>query len=226
MAEEIVIDAQLRQESGKNENRRLRSSGMIPAILYGVTNENISLSVKPLDVVKILRSKKGANTLFHINMIGERTTRSAVLIKDYQLDPVKDILIHCDFVRVNMDEKLETMVPIHTTGKAKGVELGGMLEMVMREVPVECFPSDIPENVVIDVSEMVIGDSLRVRDLNLGDKITVLAEEDLLVLHCVPPKKIVEEVAEVAAEEGEAVEGAEGEGEAKAKAESEEEKEK
>jgi large subunit ribosomal protein L25 len=226
MAEEIVIDAQLRQERGKNENRRLRSSGMIPAILYGVTNENISLSVKPLDVVKILRSKKGANTLFHINMIGERTTRSAVLIKDYQLDPVKDILIHCDFVRVNMDEKLETMVPIHTTGKAKGVELGGMLEMVMREVPVECFPSDIPENVVIDVSEMVIGDSLRVRDLNLGDKITVLAEEDLLVLHCVPPKKIVEEVAEVAAEEGEAVEGAEGEGEAKAKAESEEEKEK
>lgn len=223
MAEEIVIDALVRQERGKNENRRLRSSGMIPAILYGVTNENISLSVKPLDVVKILRSKKGANTLFHINMIGERTTRSAVLIKDYQLDPVKDVLIHCDFVRIKMDEKLETTVPIHTTGKAKGVELGGMLEMVMREVAIECFPSDIPENIVIDVSEMVIGDALRVRDLNLGDKITVLAEEDLLVLHCVPPKKIVEEVAEaVEGEEGEAAEGEEG----KAEAESEEEKEK
>ena len=225
MAEEIVIDAQIRQEKGKNKNRRLRSSGMIPAVLYGVTSENISLSVKPLDVVKILRSNRGANTLFHINMIGERTTRSAVLIKDYQLDPVKDVLIHCDFVRVKMDEKLETTVPIHTTGRAKGVELGGMLEMVMREVAIECFPSDIPENIVIDVSEMVIGDSLRVRDLNLGEKITVLAEEDLLVLHCVPPKKIVEEVVEVAeGVEGEAVEGAEGEGEAEA--ESEEEKEK
>lgn len=220
MAEEIVIDAQIRTERGKNENRRLRSSGMIPAILYGVTNENISLSVKPLDIVKILRSKKGANTLFHINMIGERTTRSAVLIKDYQLDPVKDVLIHCDFVRVKMDEKLETNVPVHTTGKAKGIEMGGMLEVVMREVAIECFPSDIPENIVIDVTNMIIGDAVRVRDLNLGDKITVLAEEDLLVLHCVPPKKVVEVTEAEAAEEGAAEEGAEGE----AKAESDEEK--
>lgn len=220
MAEEIVIDAQIRTERGKNENRRLRSGGMIPAILYGVTNENISLSVKPLDIVKILRSKKGANTLFHINMIGERTTRSAVLIKDYQLDPVKDVLIHCDFVRVKMDEKLETNVPVHTTGKAKGIEMGGMLEVVMREVAIECFPSDIPENIVIDVTNMIIGDAVRVRDLNLGDKITVLAEEDLLVLHCVPPKKVVEVTEAEAAEEGAAEEGAEGE----AKAESDEEK--
>jgi large subunit ribosomal protein L25 len=214
MAEEIIIDAQIRDERGKNENRRLRSKGMIPAILYGVTNENISLSVKPRDVVQVLRSKKGANTLFHINMLGERTTRSAVLIKDYQLDPVKDVLIHCDFVRVNMDIKLETAIPIHTTGKAKGIEMGGMLEMVMREVAIECLPADIPENIVIDVTEMNIGDAVRVRDLSLGEKIKVLAEEDYLVLHVVPPKKIVEPV-EAAAEEGVAEEGAveEGEGE-------------
>lgn len=214
MAEEIIIDAQIREERGKNENRRLRSKGMIPAILYGVTNENISLSVKPLDVVQVLRSKKGANTLFHINMIGERTTRSAVLIKDYQLDPVKDVLIHCDFVRVKMDEKLETNIPIHTTGKAKGIEMGGMLEMVMREIPIECLPADIPEDIIIDVTAMNIGDAVRVRDISLGDKIKVLAEEDLLVLHVVPPKKIAEPVAAEALEEGAGEEGAAaGEGE-------------
>lgn len=214
MAEEIIIDAQIREERGKNENRRLRTKGMIPAILYGVTNENISLSVKPLDIVQVLRSKKGANTLFHINMIGERTTRSAVLIKDYQLDPVKDVLIHCDFVRVKMDEKLETNIPIHTTGKAKGIEMGGMLEMVMREIPIECLPADIPEDIVIDVTPMNIGDAVRIRDISFGDKIKVLAEEDLLVLHVVPPKKIAEPVAAEALEEGAAEEGAAaGEGE-------------
>ncbi len=228
MAEEILIDAQIRQETGKNANRRLRSEGMIPCILYGVTKENISLSVKPRDIELILRSKKGSNTIFHINMVGERTTRSSVMIKDYQIDPVRDELTHVDFVRINLDEKIETTVPVHVIGKAKGiVEEGGVMQWVLRSLHIECFPMDIPDSIDIDVTEFMIGDGHRVEDLDLGDNITILDDESLLIVQVVPPRKVevleailegegeeeelegeeLEEGAEEAGEEGE--EGAE-----------------
>lgn len=214
MAEEILVDAHIREDIGKNSNRRLRVQGMIPSILYGVTDENISLSVKPRDIELILRSKRGANTLFHINMVGERTTKSTVMIKDYQIDPVRDELIHCDFIRINLDEMVITGVPIHVEGKPKGVtEQGGLLELVVRELEVECLPTDIPESVIIDVSEFMIGDGARLNDLGLGDeKVRYTADEELLILHVIPPKKIEEEEEEeIEGEEG--IEGEETEGE-------------
>jgi large subunit ribosomal protein L25 len=208
MAKEVIIDASLREETGKNANRRLRVEGKMPAILYGVTNENINLSVVPREIEIILKSKKGANTLFHINMIGERTTRSSVMIKDYQLDPVRDELIHCDFIRVKMEEPIHTTVPINIIGRAKGVvDEGGVLEIVVRSLDVKCLPVDIPESIDIEISDMNINDTIRVKDIAIGDNVLIVNEENLLVLHVVPPRKVVVEKVE---EEGaEAVEGEE-----------------
>jgi len=215
MAEDILVEAHIREDIGKNSNRRLRMQGMIPTVLYGVTDENISLSVKPRDIELILKSKRGANTLFHINMIGERTTKSTVMIKDYQIDPVKDKLIHCDFIRINLDEMVVTGVPVHVKGKPKGViEQGGLLELVVRELEVECLPTNIPESVIIDVSEFMIGDGARMKDLELEDeKVRYTADEDLLILHVIPPKKIEEEEEEEIEGEEEDIEGEEAEGE-------------
>jgi len=216
MAENIVIDATVRTETGKNQNRRLRSEGMIPAILYGVTDENINLAVNPVDIDHILKSKKGGNTLFHINMIGERTTRSSVMIKNYQLDPVRHELIHCDFIRIELEKKLTTMIPVHPVGKPLGVtDQGGVMELVVRELEVECLPTDIPESIEIDVANLMIGDGVRIKDIETDENVVLQGDENIMILHVLEPKKreeilaAIEEAAAEGVEEEVAVEGEE-----------------
>ena len=179
-----VVQATLRDAVGKNPNRRLRASGRIPAVVYGRGVTPVSISVDPRDVQRILHSASGRNTIFTLEIDGNSRD---VLIRDLQLDPVKDTLIHADFQAVAMDQTMVFEVPVEPVGTAKGVKTGGgILEIVLKSIEVECLPGDVPEDIKIDVSEMDVGDVLRVSQLQVDtSKIKVLNEPDLVVLSIV-----------------------------------------
>ena len=196
---EITVQAEERQEVGKGPNRRLRTQGKIPAVLYGQGLKTLSVSVNTGDVDQILCSETGHNTIFKLQ-VGSNSTD--VLIRDYQLDPLKGTLLHADFQVVALDKKMTFAVPIQTLGTASGVTAGGVLDIVLREIELECFPSDVPDHVPVDVTELEIGDSVRVEALQMDlSKISILSDPDLVILSIVPPH--VEEEPEVIPEEEE-----------------------
>jgi len=199
---EITVQAEERQEVGKGPNRRLRTQGKIPAVLYGHGLESLSVSVITGDVDQILCSETGHNTIFKLQ-VGSNSTD--VLIRDYQMDPVKGTLLHADFQVVALDKKMTFAVPVQTMGTASGVTAGGTLDIVLREIELECFPSDVPDHIPVDVTELEIGDSVRVEALQIDlSKISVLSDPALVILSIVPPH--VEEEPEVIAEEEEELE--------------------
>ena len=196
---EITVQAKERQEVGKGPNRRLRTQGKIPAVLYGQGLETLSVSVDSGDVDQILCSETGHNTIFKLQ-VGSNSTD--VLIRDYQLDPVKGTLLHADFQAVAMDKKMTFAVPVQAVGTASGVTAGGVLDMVLRKIELECFPTDVPDYIPVDVTELEIGDSVRVEALQIElSRISVLSDPDLVILSIVPPH--VEEEPEVIPEEEE-----------------------
>ena len=220
----IQVSAEVRSGHGKNAARQLRSRGRIPAVLYGQRDAALSLSVDPKDLLSILHSASGFNTIFSLDVENRGTTN--VMLKEWQFDPVKETLLHADFLRIAMDNALQVSVPILSAGVAKGVkDQGGIFEFVLRQLEVECLPADIPEHITADISHLEIGSNLRVADLPVDPKLKVLSDLDLVVAHVVTPKEEEEETA--AAAEEVVVPGAEQEGEPevirKGKAESEEE---
>jgi len=230
--EEFNVTAEIRNQTGKNAARRLRAAGKIPAILYGRQEDSVALSLNPKELSAILHSGTGHNTIFSLE-IQERGTTS-VMIKDWQFDPIKDNLLHADLVRIVMDKALHVKVPITAVGEAKGVKVqGGIFEFVLREVEVECLPSDIPEHITIDVSNLEIGANFRVSDLPVDPKIKILSEADLVVAHVIAPKeeKVPEPAVEAVVAEPEVIkkgkvaeEGEEGEAKPEEKKEKEKEK--
>lgn len=195
---ELVVDVKGRGPLGKNESRRLRHQGQIPAIVYGARKEPVPIVIDPKKILEIIRSESGVNTIFQLNL-AEKEARRHVMIKEYQVDPVKGNLIHADFVRIQMDEVIEVDVPVQVSGEAAGVKLdGGILEHVTRQVRVSCLPGDIPEHITIDVSPLKIGDALRVSDLPTSDRYRILTETDQTLVVVSPPAK--EETAAPAAE--------------------------
>src|SRR5688572_15803237 len=152
---EIVVAAENRTETGKNVNRRLRTRGLIPGVLYGAKREAVPLAVSPKEITTILRSKTGENTLFDLEIGG---SRRRVILKEFQIEPVKGQLIHADFYEVALDKPIEVSVHIEVTGIPVGVKVeGGLLDHVTREVEVSCLPADIPEKISIDVSDLGMG---------------------------------------------------------------------
>src|SRR2546425_2290839 len=195
---EIVVDVKSRETLGKNPSRRLRHEGLIPAIVYGAKKDAVPVVVDPKKILEIIRSESGVNTIFQLGL-ADTEARRHVMIKEYQVDPVRGNLIHADFVRIQMDEVIEVDVPVQATGEAAGVKLdGGILDHVTRQVRVSCLPGDIPEHIVIDVTPLKIGDALRVSDLPKSDKYRILSEADVTLVVVTPPAK--EEVAAPAAE--------------------------
>jgi large subunit ribosomal protein L25 len=183
---EIVVAAKSRSENGKNANRRLRSQGFIPGVLYGEKKKAVHVSVSPKEIAAILKSASGENTLFDIDLGGDRRK---VILKEFQVEPIKGRLLHADFYEVALDKELDVKVHVELTGTAIGVKRdGGVLDFVTRELEIACLPTDIPEKIVVDVSELEIGKHLRVRDLKLSDKVRVLTEADLVVVHVVVPR--------------------------------------
>ena len=197
MAEETIVAVSARQETGKNEARRLRAQGQIPGIVYGGGRGPVPIVVDPR-ILEILRSETGENSLFTLHL-GETDSKRVVMIRDFQRDPVKGKLMHVDFVRVDLTKAIEVKVPIHIVGTPVGVKLeGGLLDHVIREVSVSCLPSDIPGSLEIDASEVHVGQHLSVRDIKVSDKIRILDDLDQTILVVAIPK--AEEVAAVAVE--------------------------
>lgn len=194
---EATLDVTRRDGLGRGESGRLRRAGRIPAVLYGGANAAESLSVDPKELSRILHSQSGVNTLIGLKLEGAAATR--VLVKAYQLDPVTHKLLHADFYRVAMDKKLRVTVPVHLTGEAKGVKAqGGVVDFVHREVVIECLPADIPEHITVDVTELMLHDGVRVRNLPPVDTWTALSDADMLIVHVISPK--VEEAPAPAAD--------------------------
>jgi large subunit ribosomal protein L25 len=195
---EATLKAVKRDSRGKNEAVRLRTGGHIPAVVYGGGKEAVALSVDPKVLSRILHSESGVNSLISLEIDGEGATR--VLVKEYQLEPVKHALLHADFYRVAMDQVIQVTVPIVLKGEAKGVkQQGGVLDFVHREVEIECLPGDIPEHIEIDVSELLIGQSIRLRDVATDARWKPVSDPDLMLVHVVPARATAEEEAAVAA---------------------------
>ena len=189
---EAVLEAVERTQRGKNEARRLRAAGRIPAVVYGVKEGGRAIAVDPKTLAKILRTELGANTLISLKLAGGSDTR--VLVKEYQIDPVTHQLLHADFYRVAMDKVIRVTVTVVPRGEPKGVkQQGGVLDIVHRQLELECLPADIPEHIEVDVSEMMVGQSVRVRDLATSDKWKAVSDPDMMLMHVIIPK--VEEVA-------------------------------
>ena len=203
---EAILEATKRESIGKNEARRTRAAGRVPAVLYGEDGSKgakgskgsaIPISVEPKALLKILHSESGANTLISLKLSGAGDTR--VLVKEYQLDPLTHELLHADFHRIAMDRLLQITVPITVKGEAPGVkQQGGILEYVHRSIEVECLPADIPESVEINVGELMLHQGVRVRDLPVNPKWKPVSDADMMIVHVIMPK--AEEVAAPAAE--------------------------
>ena len=199
---EILVDAKSRADRGKNAARRLRASGRIPAIVYGGKKDALAVSVDPKTLLKVLRSESGRNTILSLDL-GDAGKASAIL-KGWQVDPINEKFIHADFYRIAMDVAIRVKIPILAKGEARGVKVdAGILEVIMRELEVECLPGDIPERIEVDVTDLGLHGAIRVSELKVSDKVKVLDDADQIVVHVVSVK---EEAAPVAAApaEGEA----------------------
>jgi large subunit ribosomal protein L25 len=186
---EAVLEAVRRAEFGRNNAGRLRRQGQIPAVIYGGTPVAAeSLAVDPKQLLRILYSESGVNTLITLKLDGVATD-TRVLIKEYQLHPVTQHLLHADFYRVAMDKPIRVTVPVQLTGEAKGVKAqGGVVDFVHREMVVECLPANIPEHITIDVTELMLHDGVRVRDVQSDGRWKALSDADMLIVHVVAPK--------------------------------------
>jgi large subunit ribosomal protein L25 len=201
---DAILEARARDSFGKNEARRTRREGLVPAVLYGTSGgpnrEATAIAVNPKALLKILHSESGANTLISLKLEGAGDAR--VLVREYQLDPVTHQLLHADFYRVAMDRVIRVMIPVEVRGEPAGVkQQGGILEFVRREIEIECLPGDIPEHVEVDVSDLMLHQGVRVRDLAAQPKWKPVSEPDMMLVHVIMPKA-EEVVAAPAAEAG------------------------
>ena len=203
----ISMEAEPRTGFGKGPNRRLRATGRIPAVVYGPGGDTLPVSVDPKQVVSIIRSHGGVNTIFELSVKGAKGEGSAqkhnVMIREYQLEPVEHRLLHADLVRVAMDKELTLDAAIELVGTAAGVKTGGgTMDFVTRSVEIACLPADIPETITIDVSSLEIGSYIRASDLALPKGVALVSEPNVVIAHVLAPK-----AEEVVAEGEEAAEG-------------------
>jgi large subunit ribosomal protein L25 len=202
----MTITAEARNSRGKNEARRLRAKGSMPAVLYGGSDGPVPVAVSPKELTKILHSRTGHNTIFNLSIAGEQDT--PVMIVDWQFDPIKDSLLHADLKRIDLTRRITVMVPVVTHGDPKGVKIqGGIHEIITREIEIECLPNDIPEQFVVDVSELLIGQNIRAGDIPMSESMKLVSPPDAVISHVIalraeeaPAAEAVTEAAPAAAE--------------------------
>jgi large subunit ribosomal protein L25 len=236
-----ILEAQKREAGNKNSARRVRVGGKIPAVVYGAGNDAASVAVDPRQVLRILHSETGHNTIFDLALDSNRVK---AMIVDWQFEPIKGKLLHVDLLRIAMDKKLTVTVPIVLKGEAAGVKQeGGILEHILREIEIECLPADIPKSIEVDVSPLTFGMGVRVQDLPHNEKLKFLTDENQMIAHVTAvkeevvatPEAVAADAAATPAEpevikkgkqevEGEEAEGDKGKGKAEAKAEKKEKK--
>src|SRR5213080_2405354 len=199
-AEGVVVEGAPRSSRGKNEARRLRQTGQVPAVLYGGKGGPVTLSVNAKQVSAILRSPSGHNTLFQVSLGGKP---EPPIVKEWLVDPTTGTLLHVDLMRVAMDVRMKVKVPVHTFGEPAGVKVqGGVFEVVTREVEIECLPADIPTEFRMDVSELMLGKQLRANELPIDTaKMKLITEPERVLAHVVALKVEEEKPAEAVAAE-------------------------
>jgi large subunit ribosomal protein L25 len=197
---EVTLKAVKRDTRGKNEARRLRAAGQIPAVVYGgAQGRALAISVEPKELSRILHSEAGANTLIDLAIDGEATAK--VLVKDFLLNPVTHGLLHADFYRVSLDRPIQVTVRVELQGEPKGVkQQGGILDFVTREIEVEVLPTQIPDQIVVDVSDLGLGQSIRVRDVARDAAWKPITEAEVMIAHVVAHRAGAEEAPAAAPE--------------------------
>ena len=196
---DITIVAEARELRGKNEARRLRVAGAMPGVLYGAGGASVAVAVSPKEVGKILHSKTGHNTIFNLALTGGETT--PVMIVAWQNEPIKDTLLHVDMKRIDLTLRIRVKVPVHTKGEPHGVKIqGGLHEAITREIEIECLPDEIPEEFVVDVSALEIGQAVRASEIVLTGSAKLISNADSVISHVIMLKAEAE--PEVAAVEG------------------------
>jgi large subunit ribosomal protein L25 len=194
-----ILEAQRREPGSKNQARRVRIEGKIPAVVYGAGKDSLAISVDPRVVTRILNSETGHNTIFDLALNGEKTK---AMIVDWQYEPIKGRLLHIDLKRIALDKVLRVSVPIELKGEAAGVKQeGGILEQMLREVEIECLPADIPSHIDVDVSDLTFGKVLRVSDLPHSEKLKFLTDANQPVAHVTSVKEEVVATPDAAAAE-------------------------
>jgi large subunit ribosomal protein L25 len=200
---DATLEAVKRDSRGKNEARRLRAAGKIPAVVYGAQKEgdsgtNLPVAVDPKPLLRILHSGSGVNTLISLKIDGEGESR--VLVKEFLLDPVTHAMLHADFVRVNMDRRITVTVPVVLKGEPRGVKVeGGIIEILHREIEIETLPAEIPNAIEIDVSGLGLNDAIHVRDVAAGQRWLPISDADMMVVHVIMPRAVEEPAAAEAA---------------------------
>ncbi len=192
----LVIKAEKRTEFGKNAAGRLRRQGLVPAILYGESTDNIPLRLQKKDIIEILKSETGENTIFQVAF--EMETRD-VMLKDVQINPVTDELTHIDLLQISMDKPVRVSVPVELVGEPVGVKVeGGLADFLLRELEIECLPREIPESIKIDISHLHLHQSFKIQDLELPASLKILHDPQTAI---VVVSSLAEEAAPVTGEE-------------------------
>lgn len=210
--DKIELKANIRTTIGNGPARVLRRAGMIPAVLYGPKTDPVKLSIDIQELEQALKGENIGQALFDLTIEGEEKVTKTAMIKELQTRPVSGSLVHADFYEVAMDRKIVVSVPVVATGKSKGVELGGILQIIRRELDVLCYPGEIPETIEIDITDLDIGDSLHVEEISLEGDIEIPADVNFTVLTISSPK-VDEEAEEEEEEELEEVDAGEEEAE-------------
>jgi large subunit ribosomal protein L25 len=195
---EAVVATPRTGKFNKNHARRVRVEGEIPAVVYGAGMDAVAVTVDPRVVTKILHSEAGHNTIFDLNVEGADLVKA--MIVDWQHEPIKGKLLHIDFKRIAMDKAMRVSVPVQLTGVPAGVKnSGGILDQVLREVEIECLPSDIPDHIDVDVSNLELYGAIHISDLPHSGSVKFLGEETALVAHVtIIKEEVAAEVAAVA----------------------------
>ena len=211
---DFEINAEKREEYGKNVSRRIRREGKVPAVLYGAKTQTLPVTLEKADIIAILKSDSGENTLFKVRIGTDNLT---AMIKDLQTDPVRDEILHLDLIRVAMDREIKVSVAVEIVGEAVGVNNeGGFVDLMCRELEIECLPSDIPEQIEVDITELHLHQSMKVSDLSSPPRMQIITDPDTVIVMVAAPAKEEEKVVEAEEEGLEVAEGEEAEKEDKA----------
>src|SRR5271170_3968838 len=195
---EVVLAKPREGKFNKNAARRVRVAGKIPAVVYGAGHTSVAVEVDPKQILRILHSESGHNTIFDADIAGQGVAKA--MIVDWQYEPIRDSLLHIDLKRIAMDKAMKASVPVRLIGVPTGVKNeGGMLDLVLREVEIECLPGDIPSHIDVDVSGLAMHQAIRVSDLPHSGSIKFLDAEDATVAHVVSIRAEAEPVAADAA---------------------------
>ncbi len=202
-----------RDTFGKGPARALRRQGLIPAVLYGPRRESMPLTISPIDLDKIYKTSGTEHVVLNLIIENGGTDNVTAMVKEVQAAPVTDQYLHIDFYEISLDQKITVSVPVEVTGKSKGIERGGLLQIVRHELEISCLPTDMPDTIEVDVTNLDIGDSIHIGDIEIEDKISLLADTGHTVLTVVAPtveeEEVPEEEVEEEAEEAEAEEAEE-----------------